>query len=122
MKFVTKSVHNISIETLPLTVDKIYLNFHKTFHSQIFVEFENIFGPYLKSLVSDPDEIDQMLKKIYKLVTYIVKIDYDIFNPGNLENWENTLELFYEKLAKIEKESMALLAECINNLRYVERK
>lgn len=98
-------------------------------------------------LVSDVEDIDDMLKKvckrielspspamfallttiyymiqshsfqIYKLITHIVNIDYDIFCPANLEYWEASLQYFRRELEIAETQSKTILDGCIENLK-----
>lgn len=56
--------------------------------------------------------------QIYKLIRHIVNIDYDIFRPGNLENWQASLEYFQKHLNTVEQESKTVLDHCIQSLRY----
>lgn len=81
------------------------------------MEYEEMFGYRLKVLVDDPEEIENMMKKIYKLIGHIVNIDYNVFRPGNVENWQATLQFFHIQLAKSEQEAKDVLDNCINNLR-----
>lgn len=85
--------------------------------AKIFMEFESMFSFQLKMLVDDPKDIDNMLRKIYKLIAFVVNVDYDIFRSGNLENWEATLEFFHKQVANVELESKLVLDGCINSLR-----
>lgn len=54
---------------------------------------------------------------MYKLIAHIVNIDYDIFRPANLENWEASLEYFHKHLLIAENESKDVLDGCIDSLR-----
>lgn len=85
--------------------------------AKVFMEFENMFSYKLKMLVDDPKDVDDMLRKIYKLIAHVVNVDYDIFRPGNLENWEATLEFFKKHVANVELESKQILDGCIESLR-----
>lgn len=58
--------------------------------------------------------------QIYKLIDYIVNIDYDIFRPANLENWEASLKMFHTKLAIIEEDAKFVIDQCIEALRSTE--
>lgn len=55
--------------------------------------------------------------QIYQLIDYIINIDYDIFRPGNLENWEASLKLFDKRLQTIERDAKNLIDKCIPTLR-----
>lgn len=58
--------------------------------------------------------------QIYQLIDYIVNIDYDIFRPANLENWEASLQLFAQKLETIEHDGKNIIDKCIPKLRLTE--
>lgn len=58
--------------------------------------------------------------KIYQLIDYVITIDYDIFRPGNLENWEASLNLFNKKLETIEFDAKHTIDKCIPALRSTE--
>lgn len=58
--------------------------------------------------------------QIYQLIDYIVNIDYDIFRPANLENWEASLQLFAQKLETIENDGKNVIDKCIPKLRITE--
>ncbi|XP_055618804.1 dynein axonemal heavy chain 10 isoform X2 [Toxorhynchites rutilus septentrionalis] len=85
--------------------------------AKVFIEFENMFDHHLKSTISDPDEVDNILKKVYRLINHIISVDYDIFAPSNLANWEATLEYFYKGVEQVEHEARTALDQCITSLR-----
>lgn len=49
-----------------------------------------------------------------------MNIDYDIFQSGNLENWEASLKQFRKELDVIEDQSKYLIDTCIPALRSTE--
>lgn len=112
--------------------------------SLVFVQFENIFGAHLKSLVYNPDDVTNIMNKVrttwwvsivvlkviemflrpmqaYKLIDFIGKIDYNIFRPGNLENWEASLNSFNKRLQTIEIDAKDVLDKCIPALKLSEQ-
>lgn len=109
--------------------------------SLVFVQFENVFGAHLKSLVYNPDDVDYIMDKVcyflpskaiwhtliclypqaYKLIDFIGKIDYDIFRPGNLENWEASLNNFHKRLQSIEIDAKDVLDNCVPALKLSQR-
>lgn len=86
-----------------------------------FYEFENMFGYRLRSNVADPEEVDIMLKKVYRLLNHILNIDYDIFEPNNKDNWESTLDYFYKYMEVVENEARVVLDQCIDSLKSAEQ-
>lgn len=61
-----------------------------------------------------------IVTQIYQLIDYVINIDYDIFRPGNLENWEASLKLFDKRLQTIERDAKNLIDKCIPTLRSTE--
>lgn len=50
-----------------------------------------------------------------------MKIDYNIFRPGNLENWEASLSGFQKLLERVEDNSKNVLDKCIPQLKSSEQ-
>lgn len=44
-------------------------------------------------------------------------IDFDIFRPANLENWEASLKIFHKELEIIEDDAKLVIDQCISGLR-----
>lgn len=91
------------------------------FHSKSFYEFENMFGYRLRSNVADPEEVDIMIKKVYRLLNHILSVDYNIFEPNNKDNWESTLDYFYKYMETVENEASVVLDQCIDSLKSAEQ-
>ena len=70
--------------------------------AEIIIQFENMFSANLKSIITDPEEVENIMKMVYSLVQLITCIDYDLFRSGNLENWMATMDLFKRKIAQVE--------------------
>nr|XP_040226033.2 dynein axonemal heavy chain 10 isoform X2 [Anopheles coluzzii] len=88
--------------------------------AQIFLDFENIFDANFKAMITDPEEVDNTLSKVYHLITHIIAADYDIFVSSNLANWEATLDFFYKSVEGVEREAKVALDRCIPSLRSAE--
>lgn len=84
--------------------------------ANVLQDFHNIFGPYLKSIISDPAQIDTVIKRVDRLVMPILNADYNIFDEFNKENWEATLSLFFEEVYFLENEAKFFLDECFHVL------
>lgn len=80
-----------------------------------------MFGYRLRSNVADPEEVDIMIKKVYRLLNHILNIDYDIFEPNNKDNWESTLDYFYKYMEAVENEAIVVLDQCIDSLKSAEQ-
>lgn len=89
--------------------------------NQTFYEFENMFGYRLRSNVADPEEVDIMIKKVYRLLNHVLNVDYDIFVPNNKDNWEATLDYFYKLMEGVENDARVVLDQCIDSLKSAEQ-
>uniref|UniRef100_A0A182JHI9 Dynein heavy chain tail domain-containing protein n=2 Tax=Anopheles atroparvus TaxID=41427 RepID=A0A182JHI9_ANOAO len=85
--------------------------------AQVFLDFENIFDANFKAMITDPEEVDNTLSKVYRLINHIISVDYDIFASSNLANWEATLEYFHKGVEQVEHEAKVALDRCIPSLR-----
>lgn len=89
--------------------------------AEIIIQFENMFSSHLKSIITDPEEVDNIMKRVYSLVQLITCIDYDLFRSGNLENWMATIDLFRRKIDQAEHHGLVVLDHCIAALRSAEQ-
>lgn len=89
--------------------------------AEIIMQFENMFSAHLKSIITDPEEVENIMKMVYSLVQLITCIDYDLFRSGNLENWMATIDLFKRKIAQVECHGLIVLDHCIEALRSAEQ-
>lgn len=80
-----------------------------------------MFGHRLRSNVADPEEVDIMIKKVYRLLNHILSVDYNIFAPNNRDNWEATLDYFYKCMETVENEARVVLDQCIDSLKSAEQ-
>lgn len=80
-----------------------------------------MFGHRLRSNVADPEEVDIMIKKVYRLLNHILNVDYDIFVPNNRDNWEATIDYFYKCMDNVENEARVVLDQCIDSLKSAEQ-
>nr|XP_031841739.1 dynein heavy chain 10, axonemal [Nomia melanderi] len=78
----------------------------------VLEDFYNIFGPYLKSIISDPAQIDTIIKRVGRLVLPIQDADFNVYDEFNRENWEATMSLFYEEVRFLENEARFFIDEC----------
>ncbi|XP_064550918.1 dynein axonemal heavy chain 10 [Drosophila montana] len=84
---------------------------------RVFIQYENLFGRNLKALITDPAIVDNLMRKIYRLLDDLIRsVDYDMFLPSNWENWEYSLEQFNRRLEMLEIEAKAVIDQSINSL------
>ncbi|KZC13452.1 Dynein heavy chain 10, axonemal [Dufourea novaeangliae] len=80
--------------------------------ASVLQDFYNIFGPYLKSIISDPAQIDTIIKRVSRLILPIQDADFNVYDEFNKENWEATISLFYEEVRFLENEARFFIDEC----------
>lgn len=80
--------------------------------ANVLQDFHNIFGPRLKSIISDPAQIDTIIKRVDRLITPIQEADFNIFDEFNKENWEATMTWFNEEVRFLENEARFFIDEC----------
>ncbi|KOX73523.1 Dynein heavy chain 10, axonemal, partial [Melipona quadrifasciata] len=79
--------------------------------ANVLRDFHNIFGPELKSIISDPAQVDTVVKRVDRLVLPILEADYNVFDEYNQENWEATISLFFEEVHFLENEAKFFIDE-----------
>ncbi|XP_076380407.1 dynein heavy chain at 89D [Megalopta genalis] len=80
--------------------------------ASVLQDFYNIFGPYLKSIISDPAQIDTVIKRVGRLILPIQEADFNIYDEFNKENWEALMASFYEAVRFLENEARFFIDEC----------
>ncbi|XP_017847923.1 dynein heavy chain 10, axonemal [Drosophila busckii] len=89
---------------------------------RVFIQYENLFGRNLKALITDPAIVDNLMRKIYRLLDDLIRtVDYDMFMPSNWENWEYSLEQFNKRLENLELEAKTVIDQSINSLLSAEK-
>lgn len=81
--------------------------------------FKNIFGPELRAIVSDPQTIDNVAKRVDKLALQIECIDFDIFDPNCKENWDAVLSNYDREVRKLELEGVTFIDQSFKMIRQV---
>ncbi|XP_050294970.1 dynein axonemal heavy chain 10 [Anthonomus grandis grandis] len=82
--------------------------------------FKNIFGAELRAIVSDPQTIDNVAKRVDKLVIQIEQIDFDIFDPNSKENWDAVLINHDKEVRKLELEGVNFIDQSFKMIRSSE--
>lgn len=80
--------------------------------ASVLQDFYNIFGPHLKSIISDPAQIDTIMKRVGRLIVPIQEADFNIFDEFNRDNWEATMGWFNEEVRFLENEARFFIDEC----------
>ncbi|XP_060518939.1 LOW QUALITY PROTEIN: dynein axonemal heavy chain 10 [Cylas formicarius] len=82
--------------------------------------FKNIFGPELRSIVNDPQTIDNVSKRVDRLVSSIENTDFDIFDMNCKENWEAIIVNYEKEVRKLEIESTNFIEQSLKMIRSSE--
>ncbi|XP_030756931.1 dynein heavy chain 10, axonemal [Sitophilus oryzae] len=82
--------------------------------------FKNTFGPELRSIVSDPQAIDNVAKRVDKLVLNIENIDFDIFDSNCKENWDAVLANCDKEVRKLDLEGANFIDQTFKMIRSSE--
>ncbi|KAH1015210.1 dynein axonemal heavy chain 10 [Dendroctonus ponderosae] len=82
--------------------------------------FKNIFGPELRAIVSDPQTIDNVAKRVDKLAVHIESIDFDIFDQNSKENWDAVLINYEREVRKLEVEAVSFIDQSFKMIRSSE--
>ncbi|XP_049762425.1 dynein axonemal heavy chain 10-like [Schistocerca cancellata] len=85
--------------------------------AKVLQDFQNIYGPELKSIISDPAQIDAVVKRVEALVVPIEEVDFDIFSDKNEVNWQDIMTSFYKEVELLENEAKYFIDECFKILR-----
>ncbi|KAK6624941.1 hypothetical protein RUM44_011805 [Polyplax serrata] len=86
----------------------------------VIQQFKKIFGPKLKSIISDPGQIDAVIKRVENLLLSIETTDFDIYKPACKDNWDAIVESFYKEVKQLEKEAKIFIDESFKILRSSE--
>ncbi|CAK1584360.1 unnamed protein product [Parnassius mnemosyne] len=87
---------------------------------QVLIDFERIFGAELKSIISDPTQIDDVRKRVKNLVYPIRTIDFSVFVFDNKENWDVIMSDFWKEVRYLEDEAKNYINQSFGNLRSAE--
>ncbi|XP_066245712.1 dynein axonemal heavy chain 10 isoform X2 [Euwallacea similis] len=82
--------------------------------------FKNIFGPEMRTMVSDPQTIDNVAKRVDKLAVHIESIDFDIFDLNCKENWDAVLNNYEREVHKLELEGVNFIDQSFKMVRSSE--
>ncbi|KAJ8973386.1 hypothetical protein NQ317_012102 [Molorchus minor] len=86
----------------------------------IMYHFKNIFGAELRSIVSDPQSIDNVSKRVDRLVVPIENTDFDIFDETCKENWDAIMDAFHKEVRKLDLEGVNFIDQSFKMIRSSE--
>lgn len=81
------------------------------------IQFKNIFGPELKSIVNDPQQIDIVVKQVEELVLPIEHAEFNVYDKEYTENWMMIMQDFNIQVKVLEAKAKYFIDECFKILR-----
>lgn len=61
---------------------------------QALDQFGKIFGPDLKYVTHDPEQVDEILCRVAQLSQPVQEVDFNPFDICNLSSWRNIMHIF----------------------------
>ncbi|CAL8343019.1 unnamed protein product [Lota lota] len=84
---------------------------------QTLEEFSNIFGPELKAVTGDPKRIDDVLRRVDRLVVPIQEVSFDPFSTQKRTPWNIIMRDFDTKVMDFEEEAISFIDQSFKKLR-----
>ncbi|KAJ3349859.1 Dynein heavy chain 10, axonemal [Entophlyctis luteolus] len=88
--------------------------------AEVMEQFYNIFGPELKAVTGDPQQIDEVIKRVEALIIPFEQIPFDIFSKKYQQNWESLMLRFREQIVQIEDMAKQFIDASFKKLRSAE--
>ncbi|XP_017781324.1 PREDICTED: dynein heavy chain 10, axonemal [Nicrophorus vespilloides] len=88
--------------------------------ADIVDQFTNIFGPELKSIMTDPQKIDDVVRNLESLVHPIELADFDIYKETFKENWQQIMTQFGKEVKLLERTATLFIDQSFKVLRSAE--
>ncbi|KAJ3134855.1 Dynein heavy chain 10, axonemal [Physocladia obscura] len=88
--------------------------------AEVMEQFYNIFGPELKAVTGDPQQIDEVIKRVEALIVPFEQIPFDIFSKKYQQNWESLMFRFREQIIQIEDMAKQFIDASFKKLRSAE--
>ncbi|GLH16145.1 Uncharacterized protein GBIM_20498 [Gryllus bimaculatus] len=85
--------------------------------ADVLKDFKNIFGVELKSILTDPAQIDAVMDRVYDLLLPIKNSYFDIYDWNNELNWESTMQWFQKEVKILEYQAEYFIASSFKLLR-----
>ncbi|KAJ3224095.1 Dynein heavy chain 10, axonemal [Clydaea vesicula] len=88
--------------------------------AEVMEQFYNIFGPELKAVTGDPQQIDEVIKRVEALVVPFEQVPFDIFSKRNQPAWDQLMNRFREQIIQIEDMAKQFIDASFKKLRSAE--
>ncbi|KAJ3328734.1 Dynein heavy chain 10, axonemal, partial [Blyttiomyces sp. JEL0837] len=88
--------------------------------TEVLEQFYSIFGPELKAVTGDPQQIDEVIKRVDALVVPFEQVPWDIFAKKNQIGWDSLMTRFREQVVQIEDMAKQFIDASFKKLRSAE--
>ncbi|KAJ3055760.1 Dynein heavy chain 10, axonemal [Rhizophlyctis rosea] len=88
--------------------------------AEVLEQFYSIFGPELKAVTGDPQQIDEVIKRVEALVVPFEQVPLDVFNKKYQTAWESLMTRFREQIVQIEDMAKQFIDASFKKLRSAE--
>lgn len=88
--------------------------------AEVMEQFYNIFGPELKAVTGDPQQIDEVIKRVEALIIPFEQIQFDIFSKKFQSAWDSLMTRFREQIIQIEDMAKQFIDASFKKLRSAE--
>ncbi|TPX63919.1 hypothetical protein SpCBS45565_g06282 [Spizellomyces sp. 'palustris'] len=88
--------------------------------AEIMEQFYSIFGPELKAVTGDPQQIDEVIKRVENLVVPFESVPFDVFSKKYQTAWETLMSRFREQIVQIEDMAKQFIDASFKKLRSAE--
>ncbi|KAI8825885.1 dynein heavy chain and region D6 of dynein motor-domain-containing protein [Fimicolochytrium jonesii] len=88
--------------------------------AEVMEQFYSIFGPELKAVTGDPQQIDEVIKRVENLVVPFESAPFDVFSKPHQNAWELLMTRFREQILQIEDMARQFIDASFKKLRSAE--
>ncbi|TPX54389.1 hypothetical protein PhCBS80983_g05954 [Powellomyces hirtus] len=88
--------------------------------AEVMEQFYSIFGPELKAVTGDPQQIDEVIKRVENLVVPFESAPFDVFSKHHQTAWESLMTRFREQILQIEDMAKQFIDASFKKLRSAE--
>ncbi|KAI9102678.1 dynein heavy chain and region D6 of dynein motor-domain-containing protein [Phlyctochytrium arcticum] len=88
--------------------------------AEVMEQFYSIFGPELKAVTGDPQQIDEVIKRVENLVVPFESVPFDVFSKRYQTAWETLMTRFREQIVQIEDMAKQFIDASFKKLRSAE--
>ncbi|KAJ3097104.1 Dynein heavy chain 10, axonemal [Phlyctochytrium planicorne] len=88
--------------------------------ADVMEQFYSIFGPELKAVTGDPQQIDEVIKRVEALIIPFEQVPFDVFSKKYQSAWEALMSRFREQIIQIEDMAKQFIDASFKKLRSAE--